>query len=244
MKKLSLVVVFALLAAPAIAAEDEPEGFHGMLVFGQAKAYISHLPMFDNPLHKYQGVWEVGFETPDGEPNHRYANDKPDHPGRYYTVAPNESFFLPHLVGKKKSFNAALFRGHFERQGHQLIDKNVQVVRKKIVHFHEFKHEHLGADELTYFLVGSGEEWYGVHLITASPSFDQIIKLAPQANYVSGGILTVEQEDTPLSEEAALDATLWVQGVAEPAKLVVEHILYTEVNELSGALPPDEAHGP
>jgi hypothetical protein len=38
----------------------EAPGFHGMLVLGAERIYVSHLPMF-TAEHRYQGIWQVTF---------------------------------------------------------------------------------------------------------------------------------------------------------------------------------------
>ncbi len=46
---------------------QEKPGFHGMVLVGQRRAYLSHLPMFHSP-HDYQAVFEVSLGPTDGVP--------------------------------------------------------------------------------------------------------------------------------------------------------------------------------
>ena len=102
-------------------AEDNstpPEGLggHGMLVVGTETMFFSHLPMF-MPPHDYQVILEGTLSQKGSDPQRTYRDDRARHPdAAVYTFNPVE-FVLPEIAppaAKRKQFQGALFRGHFE----------------------------------------------------------------------------------------------------------------------------------
>lgn len=87
-----------------------------MLVVGDRKIYLSHLPMFGKP-HDYQVILQASF----GPADEVYRADRADNPDALiYTFAP-EGFVLPKLFpgpagepAASSSFTGTLVRNHFE----------------------------------------------------------------------------------------------------------------------------------
>jgi hypothetical protein len=109
--------------------------FHGMVLFGEQTAYLSHLPMFMS-LHDYQAVFEVALSKEGTDPLAGYQEDRRSHPeARMYSFAPiidpedqdplTDAFVLSDLVTPanphdpqspplRSAFKGNIFRGHFE----------------------------------------------------------------------------------------------------------------------------------
>ncbi len=167
-----------LLAVPAAFAGpgDEPPGFHGMLLFGSEKLFMSHLPMFTDQ-HRYQGIWEVSFGEA-GDELYRDVRLDPDNAKRIFTIAPKQLFRLPELVGNRKSFQADVYVGHFERPGHRLLLEDVDVTVRGVVHWHPFLNEHERPAALSYMLFGAENEKFMVHRISRPPNYDQVLAVS------------------------------------------------------------------
>lgn len=156
---------------------QDPPGTHGMLLFGEKKIYLSHLPMFSVPKHRYQVVLEVTLTKEGGDPQAAYVKDRRQHPAtKIYTFEPDE-FILPELDptnSQRSSFTGTIFRGHFERDG-EPINENVTANVTRVVHFRRFDPAAADLSQLEYFLFGHSEELFLAHLITKPPDFDQIV---------------------------------------------------------------------
>jgi hypothetical protein len=163
---------------------------HNMMVVGQQTVFLSHLPMFngaDGPgtitPHRFQVLLEATFSKAGGDPQKLYADDRKNHPEtRMYTLHP-ERFVLSDLNPKSTdkpmtSFKADLFRGHFERDPHELLVSGVQVNVTNVIHFREFDPEAAKLAHLEYLLFGKGNELFLAHFITRPPDFDQIIRVS------------------------------------------------------------------
>jgi hypothetical protein len=124
-------------------AHERP-GFHGMVLVGQRRAYLSHLPMFMSP-HDYQAVFEVTLTTGGADAFPAYLQDRSTNPpgsttrpnteSRMYGFAPTidpddgdpltDLFILSDLMTPsdphdpssapiRTAFTGTVFRGHFE----------------------------------------------------------------------------------------------------------------------------------
>jgi len=113
----------------------EAPAFHGMVLFGEQAAYLSHLPMFMVP-HFYQAIFEVTLSKEGTEPLAGYLEDRRTHPeARMYSFRPiidprdedplTDKFVLTDLVTPaspqdpnsppiRTSFKGDIIRGHFE----------------------------------------------------------------------------------------------------------------------------------
>jgi hypothetical protein len=109
--------------------------FHGMVLFGEQTAYLSHLPMFMSP-HDYQAIFEVTFSKEGSDPMAAYVQDRRENTGsKMYGFAPvidagdqdplTDAFVLTDLVTPahpqdpaspplRRAFKGDIYRGHFE----------------------------------------------------------------------------------------------------------------------------------
>lgn len=176
---LSLVLSVLLFATPFAATQSELEAIHGMLLIGEETVYVSHLPMFTAPPHRYQAILEVTFAAEEGTPHDEYVRDRRESGESLYTLVPHNRFVFPELISTtaeqpaRQSFPASIYRGHFERGGVEILDVVVTVTRT--VHFHELDPDAEALLELEYFLFGKGQELFLAHLITGPPDFDQLL---------------------------------------------------------------------
>src|SRR5215213_6375157 len=157
-------------------------GRHGMLLVGEETAYLSHLPMFDDPNHAIQAILEVTFTDDGGNPQAAYVEDRRRTGTKIYTIDPKK-FVLSDLVSAdpqhhppRRSFNGTIVQGHFERGGTPIAE-DVVVEVTNIVHFRVFDPDAQGLPELRYLLFGKGSELFMAHLITKPPDFDQVLSV-------------------------------------------------------------------
>ena len=165
-------------------------GVHNQMMVGEQTIYLSHLPMFMfNPKshpHNFQVILEVTLSGP-GNPQATYASDRKNNPNeRMYTMSP-DAFemieFDPHHA-KRHTLTGAIFRGHLERGGEQIIDRAVAHV-VNTVYFHEFDQNAKPLADLEYLLFGKTPELFLAHVITRPPDFDQILSVTVVGNALS-----------------------------------------------------------
>ncbi len=156
-----------ILALSSLSVKADPPSTHGMLLFGQAHQYVSHLPMFHVP-HDYQAIAEVALSA---EGKSAYLRDVAEQPKEtIYTISP-ERFSLPGRFQAGKSFSVTLFRGHFERGGVVLLSTRVTI--QKVLHFRKLHDEERPTTEKVV-LFGVPSEMFSAHVIGGAPDFDQI----------------------------------------------------------------------
>ncbi len=172
--------------------EDAPNT-HNMLVFGEKKIYLSHLPMFDGvnedkteftAPHRYQVILEVSFLRGGQNLQNVYSDDRRKNASvRIYTLNPEE-FVLPRLgLGSPQSpllpgFKATVFRGHVEKRGKVIRPlEDIDVKVNRIVHFRKFNPHASQLMELKYLLFGSAQEAFLAHYISKPPDFDQVLSV-------------------------------------------------------------------
>lgn len=167
MKKTLTLFLFTVFSNFAI---GDPAAVHGMLLFGNNKIYVSHLPMFHSP-HDCQVLLEVGLEP---EAKKLFLADQTTHPDqRIYTLVP-ERFVLPEMVQRPKPFKATLVRGHFERGGTDIL-VGTQVSIQKVVYFSKLNPKANPPAALQYILFGIPGETFLAHFISGRPNFDQVL---------------------------------------------------------------------
>jgi hypothetical protein len=173
-------LISALLSGPLYA---DPPAVHGMLVVGEKKIYLSHLPMF-HPPHDYQVIFEASF-TPAALAT--YIAAKHSAPaGTIFTLVP-EPFELDRMIQSPKPFHAVLYQGHFERGGVP-ITSSVEVGITKVLFSKHLNPEEARPESIGYILFGSPGEYFLAHLITGEPNFDQIIAATPPKPIADGSI--------------------------------------------------------
>ncbi|KOV59422.1 hypothetical protein ADL01_36055 [Streptomyces sp. NRRL WC-3618] len=168
----------------------EPKAAHGMLVLGEEKVYLSHLPMFMDP-HAVQYILEVTLNSATSDALQIYTKDRRTTGAAVYTLDP-EPFRISDLVAlegqqpKLTSFTGTLFRGHFERGGTEILDP-VTVEVQRVIHFRHFDHHASRPAALNYLAFGKRSELFLAHWITKAPDFDHHIGV----RQVSGSASTV-----------------------------------------------------
>jgi len=175
-----------------------------MVLVGEHRIFLSHLPMFMSP-HNAQVILEATFVRQGQSVDDVYFADRASHKTvRFYTVQPQE-FVLGDLFQTDPArprlthFTATVFRGHLEKGGvaiDALTDIDVRV--KQVVHARSFA----GADKLstlTYVMFGGGQEQFLAHVISKSPDFDQLLSIAATG-------------DLPTSEELQRGLTVEIPG--------------------------------
>ncbi len=130
---------------------DDPPSIHGMVLFGTGPFYISHIPMFHKP-HNYQAILEVEVDTATAA-----ELLKSGERGKM-TIVP-ERMVLPKVISEKGSFQAAIYDGHFEKQGKKIGAANLKI--KRVVYFREFDLDSPKRKQTeNYFLFGDSRQAY------------------------------------------------------------------------------------
>ena len=172
---------------------EDSANTHNMLVFGDKKIYLSHLPMFDGvnedkteftAPHRYQVILDASFLKGGQNLQSVYNDDRRKNTGvRIYTLSP-ERFVLPRLgLGSPQSpllsgFKANVFRGHLEKGGQVVAGlEKVEVKVSRIVHYRKFNPNASRLADLKYLLFGSSQEIFLAHYISKPPDFDQILSV-------------------------------------------------------------------
>lgn len=200
---LASLVLAACAAPPAGPRPAAPGriGVHGMTVFGGARVFMSHIPMF-RPPHDAQILLEVTLPEPrafDG----------------LFTFEP-ERFSLDELAyGGRTQMRGTLYRGSFERGGTPIAE-NLHVKIARVIEARIGLDDERVPTELTYWLVESGADAYLVHVLGRAPSFDQIVevKLARPAT----GVVSVDGRPDTLASR------LVPGGAAAPGITVVREV--------------------
>ena len=169
-------------------AEEPAIGLHGMLIVGEEKIYVSHLPMWMAP-HNFQVILEVTFSGAD-QPQARYVADRKTTGTRLYTLSPSEEWDIrelaptgPQRLPSRPSFGATIWRNHFEfhpvtHPGQRfLIAHDAEVHVENVVYFQELHPQGPGLQDLEYLLFGKGQELFLAHVITQPPDFDQVLSV-------------------------------------------------------------------
>jgi hypothetical protein len=175
---LTVMLLFALLAHPVYPIAPPLACIHGMRIVGEQSIYLSHMGLFHNTCHEYQGLFEVSFEGPDNPQKLYLEAQKRDPNQNEFTIEPTETFVLSELgTGKLKSFQANLYSGQYERSATEsaLLAENITIKVKRVLHFRQFKSGAKQPTKLEYLLFGNKAEPLAAHLITAPPDFDQIV---------------------------------------------------------------------
>jgi hypothetical protein len=168
--------------------ENDHPAVHGMVLFGQRKIFLSHLPLFSSNGHRsphnFQAILEASFSDPQHYQQDLAAVAK--NPWTLFTIEP-DPFLLNDLNSAAetnrqiKSIQATVYRGHFERGGTPLI-RDAELVVEKVVHFRSFDLDEQRPKRLSYIVFGGGSELFLAHRITRPPDFDQILSVTFDEN--------------------------------------------------------------
>jgi hypothetical protein len=208
-----------------------------MLVVGEKSIYLSHLPMFSHPHHRFQAIMEATFTDP-SDPSRdlgaAYLSDRRSAPERYHTLEP-EPFVLTEVASagsseppRRRQFLANLFAGHFERGGRFLFRTSVEVA--DVIYFRELAPGSESPGRLRYILFGSVDELFLAHLISAPPDFDQVVPVklagdeADDRPSLRGALVTVHDRANAIGDRLRENETVAadLQLAGEPAGQAVE----------------------
>lgn len=170
MKKLIFLITVLMLGSSGSRADQMAT--HGMLLFGNQKTYASHLPMFHAP-HDYQVILELSLEgVPHSTAVNQYNLAKAD-ATQMFTLKPQPMDLTKVISGEQTSFIAYIYKGHFEQGGQNFGPAKVNVT--KIIQANKLS-ESPSSDNY-YLLFGVSGEYFGAHLISGKPDFDQIVSI-------------------------------------------------------------------
>ena len=221
----------------------EHAAVHGMLIVGEARVLMSHLPMF-HPPHDYQIIFETSLSAPDFDPRQKYVDDRHATQTPIYTWVP-KPFVLSDLLKPDPApptMVGTIFRGHFERGGIAITDENVEAKVERILYSRRLVASDPALTERRYVLFGSPSEPFLAHAITRPPDFDQIAAVdiaTPHADWLTnwqGLGITLKIDGAigaPLCEGDRLDATQLDAPAAGPAVLTVRREFYLETGDLA-----------
>jgi hypothetical protein len=177
---IALLLAGAYSPIPTFAQTSDPSCIHGMRIVGEQSIYLSHMGLFNNACHDYQGLFEVSFEGAN-KPQKLYLDAQKKDPNQNeFTIEPTQKFILPELAsGKLNSFKANVYSGQYERPATKpkLLASDVTVKLKRVLHFRQFKVGAKQPAKAEYLLFGNSSEQLAAHLITAPPDVDQVIAL-------------------------------------------------------------------
>ena len=234
---LGLIFSFSInVQAQHMHRHSDPPSVHGMLLFGNDKIYLSHLPMFHSP-HDYQVILETKLSQPTKE---IYLQAKKSNPSEtVYTLVP-EVFVLPEMISNPKPFKATIFQGHFERGGNPIAG-NITVNISKVIYFKKFDPRNSHPKKVKYIYFGQ-EEIFGVHLITTKPDFDHIVEVgtSPMLLELLSSQSFIEVELTDLRKQTPVKAgfspisfAITDSGPIELDIYKIDKELYSEFGDLS-----------
>ncbi|MEP7306439.1 MAG: hypothetical protein ABJA98_13055 [Acidobacteriota bacterium] len=225
---------------------------HNMVVVGEHRIFLSHLPMFMVP-HNAQVILEATFVKQGRTVDDIYFADRAKHRTVLYTLQP-ESFVLQDFLSAGPAhpalthFTATVFRGHLEKKGvpiEALTDVEVRV--KHIVHAHAFDAPEK-LPTLTYVMFGGDQEQFLAHFISKAPDYDQLLSVSMTGQLPSpeelqrGATLEVLDHGTEpsarLKTGKPVSARAHVTGAHQFLNLdvAVKAELYFEAGELSSSM--------
>ncbi len=153
-------------------------GTHGMLVVGEETVYLSHLPMFTDPTHRFQVILEATLARDGDDPHAAYLADRRQSGATIYSVRPGEFDITCLNPGHPQcitSFTGDLFRNHWERPGNKEILPGLTFNVARVVAFRELPAAGAPRGLLEYLLYGVGRDLFLTHAITRAPDFDQTL---------------------------------------------------------------------
>ncbi|WNG24060.1 hypothetical protein F0U62_08515 [Cystobacter fuscus] len=159
---------------PSALAVSTRVGVHGMVVFGDQGLYLYHLPMWHG-LHAWQIVIEARL---DDEGRRLYDSDRVA--GSPLVTFEPEPFALASL---KPGFTLAgtLHHGHFEQGGTPLPSADraakVSFTVQRLIMVEALRPTGPALSSASYRVFGRDGEWFGVHVASRAPDFDQILRL-------------------------------------------------------------------
>lgn len=161
------------LVSSGVSFADKPS-VHGMLLFGKASTYASHLPMYHAP-HDYQAIFKLDLSVDPSDPSTLSRYEKAKETESLFTLVPEVMDLTKVMNGSKKSFAAQIYQGHFERGGKELGKVVVQVTKVLV-------QEKLRTDSGSssdFIVFGQNGEYYAAHIIKGNseqPTYDAVME--------------------------------------------------------------------
>lgn len=235
---------------------EHQEPPHNMMVVGEKRVFLSHLPMFMSP-HNFQVILEATFTSGGRNIQEVYTKDRQSHrQTKMYTLRPEESFKLPSLFTphppSRNSFKGTLLRGHLERGGEEIEGlTNIDVNVKRVIYAQKFGKGFDKSDQLTYILFGNAPELFLAHVIAKAPDFDQIISVKidnpPSDEELSRGVsVVISNRENSASKRIREKEKVLGQGHVTGAhqflqlQMQADVEFYFEEGELSSSRMTDE----
>lgn len=224
---------------------DHP-AIHGMLIIGEARVLMSHLPMFHSP-HDFQVLLEVSLSMAGAAPSKTYLDDRRDTMSKVYTWVP-KPFVLSTLVADptmQPTMIGTIYRGHFERGGVAITSDQVEARVGRVLYARRLDPKAPAPTELRYLMFGSPAELFLAHLITKPPDFDQVlvaqveIPLDGWLGGLDGTAIALRIEgsghapNVPLKEGDRFRATRLDSPVIDAHPLAVSTEFYFETGDLA-----------
>jgi hypothetical protein len=252
----------AARSASAGEGEDAP-GTHNMLVVGESKIFLSHLPMFDGldraktafrSPHRFQVILEASFANGGKDAGNLYQSDRKAHPQtRIYTLSPElfvlSRLFTPANPPALAAFTATVFRGHLEQGGKPIAGlEKTRVTVNRVVHGRMFEPQAKKPGGLEYILFGSGSELFMAHTVFGPPDFDHVLAVKLPGRQLTDAelsgdlrVLLPERKNAAadrLREKERVPALLRIGTASETPKIEIEAgpAFYFEEGEL--LVPP------
>ena len=195
----------------AILKEPHIHAFTIMGTNRESKFYFSHTPMFHNPVHTYQVIFEGEFDKIEEMEKYlkkreelREKGEKPDN--AVIIANPNQvqSFEkilnIPTLTGG--SFVGEGFEGLGFENGEAFKKPSFMKAKiniKKVLLFQKLNpNTHDYPNFLTYYLYGTGSDLYISHLLSKAPNFEQereVTLLEPKNINLDSNVIKIEVPD-------------------------------------------------
>jgi hypothetical protein len=163
---------------PSALAVSTRTGVHGMVVFGDQGLYLYHLPMWQG-LH----AWQIVIEARLDEAGRRLYDAQRAAGSPLVTFEP-EPFALASL---KPGFTleGKLYHGHFEQGATPLPAADsaakVSFTVQRLLLVKALRPTDPALSSASYRVFGRDGEWFGVHVASRAPDFDQILRLEPRS---------------------------------------------------------------
>ncbi len=176
--KFVITLAAVLLASWSVVRAERP-AVHGMVVFGETRILMSHLPLF-HPPHDWQVIFEVSLKHNTTNISDVYHPSQ-DAPGdQLYTFEPIP-FKLTEMIEHPTAMTGSLYKGHFEKDG-QLLLTDVEAAIAQVVFHKKLAPIPAPALQNSYLMIGTetkgAEEVFVIHRIDGKPSFDEIAQVS------------------------------------------------------------------
>ncbi|HEV7879407.1 hypothetical protein [Bradyrhizobium sp.] len=233
-------------SSPQAHPHGEHPAVHGMLIVGEIRVLMSHLPMFHSP-HDYQMLLETTLSAPGSDPFKTYLKDRKASMEKVYTWVP-KPFQLSVLAANPPApltMMGSIFRGHFERGGVAITADDVEAKVTRVLYARRLTPETPPPADLRYLIFGSPAEAFVAHRIARAPDFDQIMAAkftTPAPDWLKawdgaaielGVAGTGHSPGVPLQQGAEVQVTRLDNQAAETFTLSLPTEFYLETGDLA-----------